>query len=199
MDVIEQKVLNNLVSSIPNRRRVYEKFHEVLKKNVGRGLYAEFQLTDLEIQKKAINLERGVFNETLDTAPPDKTKTWNNLFKTFYIQKAVTVYVNLNPDSYLKNSGYLTRLLDGTYDEFEVVKLEAKDRFPERWGEVMREYSKDVLQQVYKVDTEITGMFKCGKCKTYKTTYYQLQTRSSDEPMTTFVTCVNCNNRWKFG
>jgi transcription elongation factor S-II len=29
-------------------------------------------------------------------------------------------------------------------------------------------------------------------------TYYQLQTRSADEPMTTFVTCVNCDNRWKF-
>lgn len=25
----------------------------------------------------------------------------------------------------------------------------------------------------------------------------QLQTRSADEPMTTFVTCVACNNKWK--
>ena len=41
------------------------------------------------------------------------------------------------------------------------------------------------------------GMFKCGKCKSRKTTYYQMQTRSADEPMTTFVTCTNCNNRWK--
>ena len=30
-----------------------------------------------------------------------------------------------------------------------------------------------------------------------KCTYYQLQTRSADEPMTTFVTCINCGNRWK--
>lgn len=42
------------------------------------------------------------------------------------------------------------------------------------------------------------GMFKCGKCKSMKTTYYQMQTRSADEPMTTFVNCMNCNNRWKF-
>lgn len=34
-----------------------------------------------------------------------------------------------------------------------------------------------------------TDMFKCGKCKQNKTTYYQMQTRSADEPMTTFVTC----------
>ncbi|KAG9303669.1 hypothetical protein G9A89_018566 [Geosiphon pyriformis] len=43
-----------------------------------------------------------------------------------------------------------------------------------------------------------TDAFKCGKCGQRKTTYYQMQTRSADEPMTTFVTCVNCNNRWKF-
>ncbi|KAF9352411.1 RNA polymerase II elongation factor [Mortierella sp. AD094] len=43
-----------------------------------------------------------------------------------------------------------------------------------------------------------TDMFKCGKCKGRKTRYYQMQTRSADEPMTTFVTCINCGNRWKF-
>jgi len=43
-----------------------------------------------------------------------------------------------------------------------------------------------------------TDQFKCGKCGQRKCTYYQLQTRSADEPMTTFVTCVNCNNHWKF-
>ncbi|CAI9089672.1 OLC1v1024290C1 [Oldenlandia corymbosa var. corymbosa] len=41
------------------------------------------------------------------------------------------------------------------------------------------------------------GAFQCGKCKKRETTYYQLQTRSADEPMTTFVTCTNCNNRWR--
>ncbi|UKK00403.2 transcription elongation factor [Theileria orientalis] len=42
------------------------------------------------------------------------------------------------------------------------------------------------------------GQFKCGKCNSRQTTYYQLQTRSSDEPMTTFVMCLNCKNRWRF-
>lgn len=43
-----------------------------------------------------------------------------------------------------------------------------------------------------------TDQFKCSKCKQRKCTYFQMQTRSADEPMTTFVTCVNCNNHWKF-
>ncbi|CBJ32824.1 conserved unknown protein [Ectocarpus siliculosus] len=45
---------------------------------------------------------------------------------------------------------------------------------------------------------ETDGMFECGRCKSTKTTYTQKQTRSADEPMTTFVTCSNCKNRWKF-
>ncbi|XP_020597665.1 transcription elongation factor TFIIS-like [Phalaenopsis equestris] len=43
-----------------------------------------------------------------------------------------------------------------------------------------------------------TDQFRCGRCGQRKCTYYQLQTKSADEPTTTFVTCVNCNNHWKF-
>lgn len=43
-----------------------------------------------------------------------------------------------------------------------------------------------------------TDLLKCGKCKKRNCTYNQLQTRSADEPMTTFVMCNSCGNRWKF-
>jgi DNA-directed RNA polymerase subunit M/transcription elongation factor TFIIS len=46
-------------------------------------------------------------------------------------------------------------------------------------------------------EEDYNGLFKCGKCKSIKTTYYQMQTRSADEPMTTYVTCKGCGNRWK--
>ena len=42
------------------------------------------------------------------------------------------------------------------------------------------------------------GIHSCSKCKSKKTYSYQLQTRSSDEPMTNFVTCAECGNKWKF-
>ena len=43
----------------------------------------------------------------------------------------------------------------------------------------------------------VTNDFKCGKCKKRECVFFQLQTRSSDEPMTTFVQCTYCKNRWK--
>ena len=42
------------------------------------------------------------------------------------------------------------------------------------------------------------GIHNCSKCKSKKTYSYQLQTRSSDEPMTNFVTCAECGHKWKF-
>ena len=48
-----------------------------------------------------------------------------------------------------------------------------------------------------KQDEDYEGMFKCRKCNSKKTTYYQMQTRSADEPMTTYVTCMDCSTKWK--
>jgi len=41
-------------------------------------------------------------------------------------------------------------------------------------------------------------LIKCGGCGKSNTTYHQAQTRSADEPMTTFVLCNECGKRWKF-
>jgi DNA-directed RNA polymerase subunit M/transcription elongation factor TFIIS len=57
---------------------------------------------------------------------------------------------------------------------------------------------KDMMMEAAKAKEEnYSGLFKCGKCKGVKTTYYQMQTRSADEPMTSFITCTTCGNRWK--
>jgi transcription elongation factor S-II len=42
-----------------------------------------------------------------------------------------------------------------------------------------------------------TDMFTCKKCKSKRCTYYELQTRSADEPATIFVTCLDCGKNWK--
>ncbi|KAJ7235084.1 hypothetical protein B0H12DRAFT_1222710 [Mycena haematopus] len=45
---------------------------------------------------------------------------------------------------------------------------------------------------------EQTDAFQCSKCKQRKCRYRQVQTRGPDEPMTTFITCMNCNSKWRF-
>ena len=62
-----------------------------------------------------------------------------------------------------------------------------------------RQEDKEIMrEEIKKRDDDYEGVFKCGKCKSLKTDYFQLQTRSADEPMTTYVTCRDCGARWKF-
>lgn len=192
------------------RKGIYEKFYAVLskhignitKKEVGNGRvlemdYAEFEMTDSEIKVIALNIERGIFNRIIQMSEQQNQKTWNSLFECKYKGLATMIYLNLKPDSYLENHNYMRRLLRKEFNEFEMVRLEPDERFPEKWCELVGRYANE-SKKVYKEEEPSDGMFKCGKCKTYKTTYYQMQTRSADEPMTTFVSCFNCKNRWRF-
>ena len=64
---------------------------------------------------------------------------------------------------------------------------------------MLRLSAKDLaIERVKASEADYDGILKCGKCKSLKTTYYQLQTRSADEPMTTYANCNNCGHRWKF-
>ena len=67
--------------------------------------------------------------------------------------------------------------------------------YPEFWHAVN---NSSILELLKNPPEKPDGMIQCRKCKSMKTDYYQLQTRSADEPMTTYVTCYNCENRWKF-
>ena len=42
-----------------------------------------------------------------------------------------------------------------------------------------------------------TNMYTCRKCKSTRCTYYEMQTRSADEPATIFVTCLDCGKHWR--
>jgi DNA-directed RNA polymerase subunit M/transcription elongation factor TFIIS len=57
-------------------------------------------------------------------------------------------------------------------------------------------FVEDIEIENIQKDTE--RLLKCGKCKSNNTSYTQMQTRSADEPMTTFAHCKDCGNRWKF-
>lgn len=62
------------------------------------------------------------------------------------------------------------------------------------------EFTQDGIKdhQMAKTSGTNTSLFKCGRCLKSNCSYNQLQTRSADEPMTTFVFCNDCGHRWKF-
>ena len=59
------------------------------------------------------------------------------------------------------------------------------------------EIVKGLLKDIEINKEQATDQYQCSRCHKRECTYYQLQTRSADEPMTTFVTCLNCGKRWR--
>jgi transcription elongation factor S-II len=51
--------------------------------------------------------------------------------------------------------------------------------------------------QMAKGEKSYSDVLECGRCKKKMVSYTQAQTRSADEPMTTFCECMNCGKRWK--
>ena len=143
-----------------------------------------------------INLEKGIFNETINLCQKIKSplKWSNSFFRNNYKRLARKILSNI---TYTPNAQDVkNKILNETYKAENVAKMSHEELYPEFWSKLK---IINMSQSVVKQNEDIPdGMFKCGKCKTYKTTYYQMQTRSADEPMTTFVTCLNCNNRFKF-
>lgn len=99
-----------------------------------------------------------------------------------------------------KNPDFRRKVLLGEFKPERLINLSTTEMASDQ-----RKQENEKLEQKALFECErgqqpkaTTDQFKCGRCGQRKTTYYQMQTRSADEPMTTYVTCVNCNNRWKF-
>ena len=93
---------------------------------------------------------------------------------------------------------YRCRQLANSMSPEEFANTSELDRHPERWAEPLKKVAeRDKALYSRKVTANI--LMYCSGCKK-KTNcdYYQMQTRSADEPMTTFVTCLECDKRWKF-
>ena len=83
------------------------------------------------------------------------------------------------------------------FDIENIASMSYQELFPEIWKKMMDDkYKREKLLYEEKQEA-MTDQFKCARCKSRKCTYYELQTRSADEAMTIFITCINCGNRWK--
>ena len=93
--------------------------------------------------------------------------------------------------------GILEKVIDNEIDPESISKLSIYDIFPENWKSRIDAKTKiDKLKYELKPEA-MTDQYKCRRCGSRKCSYYELQTRSADEPMTQFFTCLDCQTRWK--
>jgi DNA-directed RNA polymerase subunit M/transcription elongation factor TFIIS len=172
-----------------------ETYHQVRDK-------VKFKLQELGIDMKDVEtIEKGIYNWSIDFAETHKlVKNWrNSKFMNVYNNKAISMYANLCPDSYIQNQRLLIRLQEKEFMPQDVPYTSRDTLFPERWKDAIdKKMKKDEF--VYEErPAAMTNQFKCSKCKKRECSFQELQLRSCDEPMTLFITCLNCGNRWRIG
>jgi DNA-directed RNA polymerase subunit M/transcription elongation factor TFIIS len=144
-----------------------------------------------------INLEKSVNNwcvrkskELMDEPAWDNHK-FSNRYKHKFLQLQYNIENCEKTRENIKN-GTIKPTILMAYTPSQLWPGGLHDKMVEH--RVVREMRKEYLMRENKNQE---GFFTCMRCKSKKTSYYQLQTRSADEPMTTFVTCLNCDRNWK--
>ena len=143
--------------------------------------------------KYSINLEKGIYNSTLEQSDEKQIiKKWTNkYFVELYINKLRTIFVNL------KNMEIRGLITNKKINAHELAFMSHQEMLPDKWNTIIEDLKiKNQNKYIPKIEAS-TDNFTCRKCKSKECSYYQLQTRSADESMTTFVTCIKCGNRWK--
>ena len=149
--------------------------------------------TYIQNENMCKNLEKGIYNYCIKEATERQiVKKWDNVYFThLYLDRLRTIFYNL------KNPQLANRIINKEIKAHEVAFMTHQDIMPEKWANLLSD-KKIRDENIYAPKLEAsTDGFTCRKCKSKECSYYQLQTRSADEPMTTFVTCIKCGTRWK--
>jgi transcription elongation factor S-II len=190
---IENDIENDIEDTVEEIVDISEDINDIRKKTI-------------EILKNVVNninktkmIEESIFRFTCSKSDIRKViKKWENpIFRKIYINKARSLYMNLDNKSYINNNNLIKKIQGSKFDIKNIAFMTYQELFPEHWKQLLDEKYKREMAIYEDKPEAMTDMFKCGRCKQKKCTYYELQTRSADEAMTIFITCVNCGNRWR--
>jgi transcription elongation factor S-II len=160
------------------------------RKNLLKYLEVSLKNKDDETEKKnlidkIVEIEEKL-NETLKGETP-------------YLNRVLEIMHNIKDE---KNEEFRENIINGTIKPEDLCTMNSVDMLSKnRQKEIEKEIEKKVdevrsdWQEKHGQITE--GVYKCRQCGGRKTIQHEQQTRSADEPMTLFITCLNCKNTWK--
>lgn len=144
----------------------------------------------------AQTVEREVFNEALKYAQANGTRlTWDSdAFRGVYGATARRVLVNLDP---AVNPELRAALDGGGISARFLTTMRPEVLCPSKWADICERAEKRNSLLASGDLFSWSDQFQCSRCKLRKVRFFELQTRSADEPMTLFIMCGGCGHRWK--
>jgi transcription elongation factor S-II len=140
------------------------------------------------------NIEVSIYNYAVNESKNQKIiKKWKNeKFIEIYSGRLRTIIFNLKNNNELVNQLKTKQISLKSFST-----MTHQEMCPELWR---KRIENKIKRDNSKLTTNIeasTDMFTCKKCRSKKCTYYEMQTRSADEPATIFITCLDCGKNWK--
>jgi DNA-directed RNA polymerase subunit M/transcription elongation factor TFIIS len=147
-------------------------------------------LLDVDI---ALKIELSIFEYSLIYCQNHKFNM--EFVKSVYEDKFHNIVSNIVLTPGIDNKTFKNLLLEKKINPSYVAFLSPSQIHPDKWQYFIKK--KEYIEQKEN-NISYSNAYKCYKCGESKAKVTQAQTRSADEPMTTFVTCMVCQNTFKF-
>ena len=150
-------------------------------------------------EAKATDMERGVFNASISYAEREgggAQRTWDSFaFRTIYEAIARSACVNVDP---AMNPGLRAAIDAGDLTAHHVPRMQPHELMPENYVAIKEKAAKRNKAAATGNDVLAwSDQYTCSRCKQSKVRFFELQTRSADEPMTLHIICGVCGKRWQ--
>lgn len=125
------------------------------------------------------------------------SKEYAELNNTPYLLEQIYETKSSEIISLISKSDYLiSAIKDSSIDPEKIAFMSPEELDPEKYESIIK---KRQLKEYNCTKSVGTDIFKCSKCGKSNSKIEQKQTRSADEPPTTFVNCLECGNKYKIG
>ena len=183
-NIIKQEfsIDNDYTQLYNTRQKTIEIFQKILK--------------DMNTIRK---IELSVINYSIDKCKGQNIiPTWENPnFTYIYINKCRHIYLNLDQKSYIKNDYLIKEIKKKEFDLLQIAYLKREEIMPSIWMPLIEENKRKEEIMNKSQTAEATDQYVCPNrnCRARKSLYKEVQTRSADEPMTLFLTCLVCGKK----
>jgi len=193
MNPMTNKIDLNIIRIIINIKMIVKE-PNTFRQNINDEIY-KF----LKNKKKSKNVEKGIYNFAVKKArDKNVVRKWDNeYFVQIYVDRFRSIYNNINPEIAGYNKELYKNIKSSKFDLKKLETMTHKEMNFKVWKVIIDEQLKRVKNMANDDMSAATDQYYCHKCKERKCVYYQIQIRSSDEPMTTFISCLVCGNNWK--
>jgi transcription elongation factor S-II len=190
VNIHPDKQLNENSEKNSIRLKVIESL-EKLQKSMGK----KDSLTKKEIE----TLENEIYKVSLKEADAKHIiKDWSiKMFVYTYHSILRKIISNLFSNSYLKNTELMKRYKAKEVSLEEICSMNHYSLYESKWKERIENQKNIEKRRIEGNKSMATDQFLCTRCFKRECTYYEMQTRSADEPMTIFINCLNCGKNWR--